>query len=142
MLGLLFETAEAMRSEVFQRLEKAGYGDVRPSHGCVFRNVDVQGLRLTEIADMAAITKQAVGEVVSDLELLGYVERVADPADRRAKIIRLTAKGREAQRVAEEAMADVEAEWGERVGADRIAALRTTLHDLVADRFAETSAAA
>ena len=125
-----------MRGEMFRRVEAAGFGDIRPLHGCVFRNVDEKGLRLTEIAERSRITKQAVGEVVSDLAELGYVERAPDPDDRRAKLIRLTDRGREAQGVAVQAMADIEAEWGERIGTDRIAAVRAGLMDVVAERFA------
>ncbi len=81
-------------------MEQAGYGDVRQAHGCVFGNIAEDGMRLTELSELAGMTKQGVGEAVSDLERLGYAERVADPSDGRAKIIRLTERGRAAQRAA------------------------------------------
>ena len=59
----------------------------------MFGNIDPEGSRLTELAERARMTKQSVGEVATDLEQRGYVERVPDPADGRAKIIRLTERG-------------------------------------------------
>ena len=52
---------------------RAGYPEIRPGHGCVFRFIDHEGTRLTELAERSGYTKQAVGEVVADLEELGYV---------------------------------------------------------------------
>ena len=54
-------------------------------------------MRLTDIAESARITKQSVGEIVTDLEKLGYVERIADPEDKCAKLVRLTPRGQEVQ---------------------------------------------
>ena len=80
------------------QLLEAGYTDIRPTHGCVFRFVHGDGMRLTELASLAGLTKQSVGEIVDDLVGLGYIERFPDPTDKRAKLIRLTAKGEDAQR--------------------------------------------
>ena len=82
-----------------EELEEAGYADIRPTHGCVFRFVREDGMRLTELAALAGMTKQSVGELVDDLVDLGYVERIPDPEDRRAKLICLTERGSEAQGV-------------------------------------------
>ena len=48
-------------------LEKSGYADIRPTHGCVFRFVREEGMRLTDLAELAGITKQSAGELVDDL---------------------------------------------------------------------------
>ena len=98
--GLLDVAAEALLAEFRGELEEAGYDDIRPTHGCVFRFVREEGMRLTELASNAGMTKQSAGELVDDLVELGYVERIPDPADRRAKLICLTERGREAQRSA------------------------------------------
>ena len=116
--------------EFHSRLEAEGYGDLREGHGCVFRFVDEEGSRLTELAERSQLTKQAVGEVVEDLQLMGYVERTPDPQDGRAKIIRLTQRGREALSAAQRVFAEVERDWGERIGHDRVAALREALEAL------------
>ncbi|HEX3174297.1 MAG TPA: MarR family transcriptional regulator [Solirubrobacterales bacterium] len=130
--GLLEIAFEALLDEFREDLEAAGYADIRPGHGCVFRFVRGDGLRLTELAGLAGMTKQSVGEVVDDLVDLGYVERVPDPADRRAKLIRLTGRGTEAQAVGFGLFAGVEKRWSKRYGADRIAQLRETLEAIAA----------
>ena len=77
--------------KLFARMADAGFGDVREGHGCVFGFIDMEnGSRLTDLAEAAGFTKQAVGEAVAELERLGYLERAACPDDGRAKIIRLT----------------------------------------------------
>jgi DNA-binding MarR family transcriptional regulator len=131
-VALLYTAADAMVAELLARMEQAGYGDVRQAHGCVFGNIAPDGMRLTELSELAGMTKQGVGEAVSDLERLGYAERVADPSDGRAKIIRLTDRGQAAQRVAFAIIADIEREWAERFGAERVEQMRELLIDLVA----------
>lgn len=67
----------------------------KPSHSAVFAQLGPQGSRLTDLARGANMTPQAMGELVDELEELGYVERRPDPTDRRAKLIVLTARGHE-----------------------------------------------
>jgi len=66
----------------------------KPSHSAVFAQIKTEGSRLTDLARGANITPQAMGELVDELEQLGYVERRPDPTDRRAKLIVLTDRGR------------------------------------------------
>ncbi|HXD25495.1 MAG TPA: MarR family transcriptional regulator [Propionibacteriaceae bacterium] len=66
----------------------------KPSHSAVFAQIKTEGSRLTDLARGANITPQAMGELVDELEELGYVERRPDPTDRRAKLIVLTDRGR------------------------------------------------
>jgi DNA-binding MarR family transcriptional regulator len=136
MIRLLGVAFDSFSEELSARVAAAGYGDIRPGHGCVFGNIDPDnGSRLTDLAERAMMTKQTVGEVVSDLEKLGYVERVPDPEDGRAKIIRLTRKGRHAYAVGRRLIEDLEADWAERFGEDRAAALREALEMVHAERF-------
>jgi DNA-binding MarR family transcriptional regulator len=130
MPALMDLAAEAMYLDFRKLLEESGISDVRPTHGCVFRFLHGDGMRLTELASLAGLTKQSVGEVVDDLAGLGYLERYPDPTDKRAKLIRLTKKGHEAQRIGFSLFAQVESEWAEAFGADRIAALRTLLEEI------------
>jgi len=133
MIRLLSTAMDDFSAELFERVETAGYGDLRPGHGCVFGNIDPDGSRLTDLAERARMTKQSVGEVASDLEARGYVERVPDPNDGRAKIIRLTERGRAAQAIGQALIDDLERDWGERFGADRVAALREALEVITAE---------
>jgi DNA-binding MarR family transcriptional regulator len=132
LLDIAFSEYDA---EVMRRLSTTNYSDIRPAHGCVFGHVDPDGTRLTDLADRAHMTKQSVGEVVTDLQQRGYVERVPDPSDGRAKIIRLTARGHEAQALGWTLIDDIEREWTERFGTQRVAALREALEAVTADRL-------
>jgi DNA-binding MarR family transcriptional regulator len=67
----------------------------KPSHSAVFAQIKAEGSRLTDLARGANITPQAMGELVDELEHLGYVERRPDPTDRRAKLIVLTDRGKQ-----------------------------------------------
>ena len=86
------------------------------------------------------MTKQSVGEVTSDLEQRGYVERVPDPSDGRAKIIRLTERGRAAQALGFGLIDEIEQEWAERFGAERVAALREALEAITGEQLAAVPA--
>jgi DNA-binding MarR family transcriptional regulator len=135
LIRLLSAALGAFSDELAKRVEAAGLTDVRPSHGCVFGTIDPQGSRLTDLAQRANMTKQSVGEATSDLEQLGYVERVPDPNDGRAKIIRLTERGREAQAVGRLLIADIEREWMQCYGEERVAELRGLLEAVAAERL-------
>lgn len=130
--GLLEFAFRAVIEEFLGELEKSEFSDIRLAHGCVFRHMKESGLRLTEIAGRGNMTKQSAGEVVDDLVALGYVERVPDPDDRRAKLVRLTERGEAAQSYGFRLLAEIEKRWGERYGAERVADLRATLEDVVA----------
>lgn len=130
LIALLSEVRDAVGAELFTRLSERGFAELRPAHGCVFGNIDHPGSRLTELAERSHLAKQSVGQAVADLEQLGFVERVPDPADGRAKIIRLTPHGAEALAAAEEIFADIERRFAEEIGRRRYAEFRETLLDL------------
>jgi DNA-binding MarR family transcriptional regulator len=130
--SLLAQVKAAAVQEMFGRMAAAGFDDVREGHGCVFGFVDLEhGSRLTDVADRARLTKQAVGEAVAELERLGYVQRVPDPADGRAKIIRFTERGRDAALTGRRLFAEIEDEWAERFGEERIAELRACAEEIM-----------
>jgi DNA-binding MarR family transcriptional regulator len=128
--ALMDLAVEAMYVDFRALLEKAGITDVRPTHGCVFRFVHGDGMRLTELANLAGLTKQSVGEIVDDLAGLGYLERYPDPTDKRAKLIRLTEKGLKAQRIGFSLFEKLEEDWAAAFGADRLGALRSLLEEV------------
>jgi DNA-binding MarR family transcriptional regulator len=119
-------------ARVYQRLTEAGYTDLRPSHFALLQQLRPEGMRVTELASLAQITKQSMGALVDYVEERGYIERVADPGDRRAWLVRLTPRGREVEKVAREAIAELETEWAQYLGNERFAALYSALRDLVA----------
>jgi DNA-binding MarR family transcriptional regulator len=124
--------AESLFAEFREQLVESGYGDIRPTHGCVFRFVHEDGMRLTDLATLAGMTKQSIGEIVDDLASRGYVERFPDPDDRRAKLIRLTPKGEEAQTMGLSLFAQLEQRLAERHGAKRVSQLRKLLEEIAA----------
>jgi DNA-binding MarR family transcriptional regulator len=130
--GLLDIASEALFADFRTELEQSEFGDIRPTHGCVFRFVGGEGLRLTDIAERAKLTKQSVGEIVDDLVERGYAQRIPDPDDRRAKLICLTERGEAAQAHGRKLFAKVEKRWAERYGAERMAALREMLEEVAA----------
>jgi DNA-binding MarR family transcriptional regulator len=133
MIRLLDAAFDQFVGELARRVAETQYSDIRPSHGCVFGNIDPEGTRLTDLAERAHMTKQSVGEVTTDLERRGYLERVPDPNDGRAKIIRLTERGRTAQALGRELIDEIEQEWAERFGAERVAVLRDALEVITAE---------
>jgi DNA-binding MarR family transcriptional regulator len=132
--ALLDDAKRVGFGELHRRLEEQGHPQIRNAHGCVFRYIDVDGSRLTDLSAQSGVTKQAVGEFVDELEGYGYVERIPDPLDGRAKIIRLTERGRDARLAALRIFEDMEREWAERFGERTIAELREVLEALSEER--------
>jgi DNA-binding MarR family transcriptional regulator len=132
MIGALLRIPrEATLRQVVAGLEAAGFGDVRPAHFTVFQHMPPEGIRLTALADAALLTKQTMGYLVDDLEALGYVERVPDPTDRRAKLVRLTARGWEVDRTVREVIKQIEADWARRLGEEEYQHLTRLLRSLI-----------
>ncbi|MBI4913153.1 MAG: winged helix-turn-helix transcriptional regulator [Acidobacteria bacterium] len=124
---LIMKAYEEFMADVFPSLAAAGYGDIQPAYRHVFPYIAIRGARLTEIAAQAGLTKQAVGYLVDSLEALGYVERVPDPTDRRAKIVRFTERGRAQDRVAQASFAATERRLVKALGREDVAELRRIL---------------
>jgi DNA-binding MarR family transcriptional regulator len=94
---LLLEARRVLATELDADLAERGYPDLRPGHIALFLSVDRRsGSRITDLAEQNRLTKQAMMSMVDDLEEHGYVRRVPDPSDSRAKLVRLTAHGRRA----------------------------------------------
>ena len=131
--ALLNEVKVAAVRKLFVRLREEGFEHVREGHGCVFGFIDIEnGSRLTELAERAGLTKQAVGEAATELERLGYAQRIPDPTDRRAKIIKLTPSGVEACLTGRRIFAEIEREWAEELGEELIGGLREAAERIAA----------
>ena len=124
---LLRDPALAINELVSERLAERGFADFRPAHGTIGQHIRDQGSRVTELAQLAQVSKPTVVYLVNDLERLGYVERVPDPSDGRAKLVRLTERGARAQRAGTEIVHQIERDWSLLLGARDFAAL----HDLL-----------
>jgi len=124
--------AGLMVGELTARLDAAGFSAIAPAFHPVFENLDPDGTRLTALAARAGMTHQSMGELVAKLEKLGYVTRTPDPADRRARLVRLTPQGQAMLRRAIREIAAIWEDWAARlagagVQGDLAAALESAL---------------
>ena len=108
---LCFIAYRAMETRCSPTLAAAGFGDVTAAQGRVFARIDPDGTRVTDLAERAQVTKQTAGFLVEQLERAGYVRRVPDPRDARARLVRIADGGLAAVEVARQTEAAVEAEW-------------------------------
>ena len=127
---LLREPFLAGNELLHRRFAERGHPEVRPPHGNVFPYLDDEGTRVSTLAERAQITKQSMAELVAHLERHGYVERTPDPGDRRAKLVRATARGDEVYAIAQEFVEEMEADWTRQLGADDMRRLRELLERL------------
>ena len=112
------------------RLRERGYPDVRLAHSALFAHIDPEGTRSSELAERAGMTKQGMGQLVADLEKKGYIERVKDPEDGRARVVRLTKKGLRHVRDAREIIGEIEEAYARRLGDGRLETLGAILNNL------------
>ena len=127
---LLRDPALAMNELVSEGLAQRGFGDFRTAHGTIGQHIADRGSRVTELAQLAQLSKPTVVYLVNDLERLGYVERVPDPTDGRAKLVCFTERGVRAQDEARRIVAEIEEDWAQLLGARDYADLRALLRRL------------
>jgi DNA-binding MarR family transcriptional regulator len=123
---LLFIPYRHMEQRIIAAVNAAGY-PVTAAQAHIFQRIRDDGSRLGELAEAASTTKQNAGFLVDQLERQGYVERVPDPRDARARLVRITAHGREAIEVASRVEAAIEREWREHLGEEQAERLRVAL---------------
>jgi DNA-binding MarR family transcriptional regulator len=108
-------------------------GGLRPLHALLLVPLLGGGRHASDLAETLGVSRQAVAQVVTRLELDGYLTRIADPGDARAKLVCLTPRGRAALRTMRATALAVEDEWRQRLGAERLAGFRDTLITLLSD---------
>ena len=128
---LLREFYRDFERKILERLAERGYGDIRASHSQVFANLGMGAVRVTELAERAQVTQQAMGKMLKELERLGYITRDVDDSDRRAREIRLTQRGIDMTEVSLQVIDELYAEYAEKIGAKRLANLESQLRDAV-----------
>lgn len=124
---MLLEAFRALDAQVDAALEARGAKDLSPRHATAILLVEKKGVRLTVMAERAGITKQAMMQVVNDLEGMGLVKRSPDPKDARAKTVTLTAKGQKERTEAGKAVSAAEQKIKRKLGPAQYEALRETL---------------
>jgi DNA-binding MarR family transcriptional regulator len=129
---LLLDAHRALAADLTDELEQRGWPELRASQATLLLNVDRRsGTRLTELARRAGVTKQAMMVVVDELEVRGLVRRTPDPDDGRAKVVRLTSRGRTCGAECRRAAAAVEARARRSLGGRRHDGFREALELLL-----------
>lgn len=130
---LLFKAARLLNERAVARLEPVdGAPRLRPAHTSLFPHIDQAGTRLTELARRLGISKQAVAQLVDELEQMGVIERLADPEDGRAKLIRFSRKAGRSLLDGLRHLQTIEAELAGELGVARMQALHEGLTALLA----------
>ncbi|MFD3747495.1 MarR family winged helix-turn-helix transcriptional regulator [Nocardia sp. NPDC058633] len=127
LLKLLVQAADAYERALNPLLRAELGTDLRPAHYAVFRYLAPEGSRVTALAESAGMTQQSMGELVTHLEKCGYVERTADPADGRARLVVTTAAGRETVALAGRHIQQIEQVIAAELGTDSLAVVRDAL---------------
>ncbi len=115
---------------IFRALQDAGFSDWTLAQCRVFQRVSPDGSRLTDLAGEAQMSKQSAGVLVDQLERLGYVRRVPDPKDGRARLIVIEPRGRQAVKVAMATLDEILSEWKAHLGARNFTLLGEILGQL------------
>lgn len=107
---------DELRYNLENQLKKQGFEDISYSHGWIFHHTKEEGSRVTELAAIAKITKQSMSALVSQLEASGYIKKKADPHDKRAWLLVLTAKGKRVKEAGQSINYALEKKWEEKLG--------------------------
>lgn len=127
---LLFIAYRALEKRAYDAVAATGVGDITLAQARIASRIGPHGTRLSDLAEQARVTKQSAGFLVDQLEAAGYVERVPDPSDRRARLIRLTVRAQPIVEIADAEVSRALQEWRDHVGAERLSQVVETLRDL------------
>ncbi len=131
-IGRLFlRASRSFAALATKKLMERGHQGLGAAHTALLPHVDLKGTRATALAERAGMSKQAAGQVVRDLQRQGYVERLPDPSDSRATLVRFTDAGWRFLRDAGDVKREIEAEYGAALGEKRMRLLRSALNDLL-----------
>lgn len=124
---LMFIGHRTAEARVMEALAAAGADDITQAQSRLMQRLDPRGMRLTDLAEQARVTKQTAGALVDQLERAGYVLRSPDPTDARARLVTLSEKGLAVCQTAGAEVAKVEDEWRRHLGDRRFRQLRDAL---------------
>ena len=125
--ALLRVPAQAIHRRIIKELNAAGFVELRVPHMAVLQFPGPDGLRPGTLADRAGMSKQAMNQLLRSLEAFGYVARSDAPDEGRARIVRLTKRGRAAYAKIHEILRDIEGEWSTELGTKHFVQLKRLL---------------
>jgi DNA-binding MarR family transcriptional regulator len=129
---LLFKAARLLNERAIDRIRERTKKPVRLAHTTLLPHVDLAGTRLTDLAKRLGVSKQAAAQLVDELEEMGMLERVPDPADARAKLVRFSKRGQQGLLEGLGVLKELEAEIGALVGHDKLHVFHDVLRAIVA----------
>ena len=128
---LLREFSKDFERRIWEALANRGYPDIRPAHSAVFANLGMGAVRVTELAERAQVTQQAMGKMLKELERMGYVTRNIDTGDKRAKEIALTERGVHLAEDSLQVVDEVRQFYALKIGGEQLDQLEGSLRDSV-----------
>jgi DNA-binding MarR family transcriptional regulator len=132
MRQLLLRASRIVNRHVVAGLQARGYSGLRSTHTTLLSNIDLAGSSVTDAAERAGITKQAMGRLAAELEKTGYVRIATDPEDARVRVLRLTARGTRLMLDSLDVMAALESRYARMIGDKRLAAILRGLSAFIA----------
>ena len=124
---LCFYPSRAMEARLLATVTAEGFDDLTLAQARLAARIGPHGTRLTDLAEQALVTKQTAGHLVDQLQRAGYVRRVPDPTDARARLVQIAERGQALVAIARRVEAEVEAEWTAHLGEETTAQLRAAL---------------
>ncbi|MFI8851669.1 MarR family winged helix-turn-helix transcriptional regulator [Streptomyces sp. NPDC053499] len=128
---LLFAGFRSLIDQLHTELADHGHPEMRPAHGFAMQAIGRDGVTASELGRRLGVSKQAAGKTVDRLAALGYAERVADPADARRKLVRLTGRGRDALELSAAVFEELRGRWADQLGRERLTELEDALETVV-----------
>ena len=128
--ALLRVPAMAIHRKLIRDLRAAGFEDLSPPHMAVIQYPGPDGMRPSALAERAAMSKQAMNQLLKTLEAMGYIARSAATEDAGGTVVHFTDRGRAAYQKMADILLDIEREWAEVLGEKRFRELKTLLGDL------------
>lgn len=129
---LLFKSARLLNEYAIAQMVAVGHEGIRVTHTKLFPHVDLEGTRMSVLAERVGVSKQAIGQWVDELEGMGLLERVPDPDDGRAKLVRFARDG-ESLIDGVKALIAIEREFAGVLGEERWQDLGESLATLIED---------
>ncbi|WP_144160565.1 MarR family winged helix-turn-helix transcriptional regulator [Paraburkholderia sp. BCC1885] len=128
----LAAASRALIAAMMAKVASCGFSDMTPAFASLMPLLDATGARPTTLAQRAGITKQAISQLVRELEARGYVEQVPDSTDTRAKIVRLTKRGVAIQAACAKVKHELQSMAIAKLGKSRVSRLHRDLVELAA----------
>ena len=132
MRQLLLRASRIVNRHVVEGLHARGYADLRSTHTTLLSNINLAGSTVTEAADRAGVTKQAMGRLATELADAGYITVRSDPADARARVLHLTKSGTRLMLDSLQVMTDLQKSYARLIGHDQLSAVLDGLEAFIA----------